>query len=38
LRTKTYNEDSNDRTIVRATRFTQAYLTDPKAIVVIKNI
>jgi hypothetical protein len=38
LRTKTYNEDSNDRTIVRATRFTQAYLTDPKAIVVIKDI
>ncbi|MBL5830867.1 hypothetical protein HV417_02155 [Bacillus sporothermodurans] len=38
LRTKTYNEDSNDRTIVRATRFTQAYLTDPKAIMLIESI
>lgn len=38
LRTKTYNEDSNDRTIVRATRFTQAYLTDPKAVNVIDNV
>lgn len=38
LRTKVYNEDSNDRTIVRATRFTQAYLTDPKAIMLIENI
>jgi hypothetical protein len=38
LRTKTYNEDSNDRTIVRATRFTQAYLTDPKAINLIEGI
>jgi hypothetical protein len=35
LRTKTYNEDSNDRTIVRATRFTQAYLTDPKAVYLL---
>jgi hypothetical protein len=38
LRTKTYNEDSNDRSIVRATRFTQAYVTDPKAITLIGNI
>jgi hypothetical protein len=38
LRTKTYNEDSNDRTIVRATRFTQAYLTDPKAVFLLKNV
>lgn len=35
---KTYNEDSNDRTIIRVTRFTAAYLTDPKAIVKVKNI
>lgn len=38
LRTKTYNEESNDRTIVRATRFTQAYLTDPKAIVLLEDV
>jgi len=38
LRTSTYNEPQNDRTIVRATRFTQAYLTDPKAIVRLKNV
>lgn len=38
LRTKTYNEDGNDRTIVRATRFTQAYVTDPNAIVLINNV
>lgn len=38
LKTKTYNEESNDRTIVRATRFTQAYLTDPKAIYKLTNI
>lgn len=38
LRTKTYNEDSNDRTIVRATRFTQAYVTDPYAINLITGI
>lgn len=38
LRTKVYNEDSNDRTIARATRFTQAYLTDPKAIMLIESI
>ncbi|AGE60779.1 major head protein [Bacillus phage Eoghan] len=38
LRTKTYNEDSNDRTIVRATRFTNAYLTDPKAVYLLKNL
>lgn len=38
LRTKVYNEESNDRSIVRATRFTQAYLTDPKAIFLIENV
>ncbi|AYP68716.1 hypothetical protein BpsS36_00010 [Bacillus phage vB_BpsS-36] len=38
LRTKNYNEDSNDRTIVRASRFTQAYLTDPKAVYLLKNV
>jgi hypothetical protein len=38
LRTKTYNEDSNDRTIVRATRFTQAYLTDPKAVYLLTGV
>lgn len=38
LRTKTYNEDANDRTIVRATRFTQAYLTDPKAVFLLEDV
>jgi hypothetical protein len=38
LRTKTYNEESNDRTIARATRFTQAYLTDPKAVYLLENV
>jgi hypothetical protein len=38
LRTKTYNEESNDRTIVRATRFTQAYLTDPKAVFLLTDV
>lgn len=38
LRTYTYNEESNDRTIVRATRFTNAYLTDPKAVYLLKNL
>jgi hypothetical protein len=38
LRTKTYNEDSNDRSIVRATRFTQAYLTDPKAVFLLEGV
>ncbi|MBL5776999.1 hypothetical protein HV436_01445 [Bacillus sporothermodurans] len=38
LRTKTYNEESNDRSIVRATRFTQAYLTDPKAVFFITGV
>lgn len=38
LRTYTYNEESNERTIVRATRFTNAYLTDPKAVYLLKNV
>jgi hypothetical protein len=38
LRTKTYNEESNDRTIARATRFTQAYLSDPKAIYLLTGV
>jgi hypothetical protein len=38
LRTKTYNEESNDRSIVRATRFTQAYLTDPKAVYLLESV
>jgi hypothetical protein len=38
LRTRSYNEVSQDRSIVRATRFTQAYLTDPKAIYLLKNV
>lgn len=38
LRTKVYNEESNDRTIVRATRYTQAYLSDPKAVYFLKNV
>lgn len=38
VKTLTYNEESNDRSIVRVTRFTTAYLTDPKAVVKIKNL
>jgi hypothetical protein len=38
LRTKTYNEESNDRTIARATRFTQAYLSDPKAVYLLEGV
>lgn len=38
LKTKTYNEDSNDRTIVRVTRFSAAYLTDPKAVYKLEDI
>lgn len=38
LKTKTYNEESNDRTIARATRFTQAYLTDPKAVYLLESV
>lgn len=38
LRTKVYNQDENDRSIVRATRFTQAYLTDPKAVFLLTGV
>lgn len=38
LKTFTYNEESNMRTIIRATRFTQAYLTDPKASYLLKTV
>ncbi|RXF11067.1 hypothetical protein EG878_14520 [Enterococcus faecalis] len=38
MRTETYNEKSNDRTIVRVTRFTAAYLTDPKAVYKLTSI
>ncbi|HDT6579212.1 phage major capsid protein [Bacillus thuringiensis] len=38
LRTGTYNEDGNMRTVARATRFTQAYLTDPKASYLLKTV
>jgi hypothetical protein len=38
LRTKVYNEDSNDRTVARVTRFTQAYLSDPKAVFLLQNV
>lgn len=38
LKTHPYNEEGNMRTIVRATRFTQAYLTDPKASYLLKTV
>lgn len=38
LRSKVYNEDSQERTIARVTRFTSAYLTDPKAVYLLKNV
>lgn len=38
LRTGTYNEEKNMRTVARATRFTQAYVTDPKAIFLLKTV
>ncbi|AVO23020.1 major capsid protein [Bacillus phage Anath] len=38
LRTKVYSEEAEDRTIVRATRYTQAYLTDPKAVYLLKAV
>lgn len=38
LKTKVYNEEAEDRTIVRATRYTQAYLTDPKAVYLLKTV
>lgn len=38
LNTGTYNEDANEHTVVRAKRFTAAYLTDPKAVYLLKGI
>jgi len=38
LKSKTYNEEQNNKTIVQVTRYVQAYITDPKAIYVIDNI
>lgn len=38
LNTGVYNQDENEHTVVRAKRFTTAYLTDPKAVYLIKGI
>lgn len=38
LNTGTYNEEANEHTIIRAKRFTAAYLTDPKAVYLLKNV
>lgn len=38
LSTKIYNEDQNDRTIVRAVRFTQVGISDPKAIYLLEDV
>jgi len=38
LNTGTYNEDANEHTVIRAKRFTAAYLTDPKAVYLLKNV
>jgi hypothetical protein len=38
LNTSVYNEDANEHTVVRAKRFTTAYLTDPKAVYLLKNV
>lgn len=38
LNTSVYNEEANEHTVVRAKRFTTAYLTDPKAVYLLKNV
>lgn len=38
LKTKVYNQDEDDQTIARVTRFTEAYITDPKGVYLLKNI
>lgn len=38
LRTLTYDQQENDTTILRATRFVTCYLTDPKGVYLLKNI
>lgn len=38
LNTQVYNEDANEHTVVRAKRFTTAYLTDPKAVFLLKGV
>ena len=37
LRTKMYNEEQHDRTVVRVTRFSTVTLNSPKAVYLIKN-
>lgn len=37
LRTKMYNEEQHDRTVVRVTRFSAVTLNSPKAVYLIKN-
>lgn len=37
LRTRMYNEDQHDRTVVRVTRFCAVTLNEPKAVYLIKN-
>lgn len=38
LSTKTYNQEETDTTILRVSRFTTAYVTDPKGVYLLKNI
>lgn len=38
LNTSVYNQEENEHTVVRAKRFTTAYLTDPKAVYLLKNV
>lgn len=38
LKSKVYNQDEDDTTIVRVTRFCEAYITDPKGIYLLKNV
>lgn len=38
LRTKIYNQEEQDRTVIRVTRFTAVQLVEPKAVYLIKNV
>ncbi|ADK05068.1 TPA: hypothetical protein QCU10_004265 [Bacillus anthracis] len=38
LKSHTYNQEEDSTTILRVSRFTTAYITDPKAVYLLKNI
>lgn len=38
LNTGVYNQEENEHTVIRAKRFTAAYLTDPKAVYLLKGV